>query len=95
MLPKRKVLPVMIDVGTNTEKLLKDPLYLGLQEHRLDGDEYVAVIDEFMNAVFTRWPNVIVQFLLVGCALYFLFILFSAIFFNYMKSFPASIVRRK
>lgn len=34
---------------------------LGLQEHRLDGDEYVAVIDEFMNAVFTRWPNVIVQ----------------------------------
>uniref|UniRef100_A0A2N9HTH9 Malic enzyme n=1 Tax=Fagus sylvatica TaxID=28930 RepID=A0A2N9HTH9_FAGSY len=35
---------------------------LGLQEHRLDGDEYVAVIDEFMEAVFTRWPNVIVQF---------------------------------
>ncbi|KAB8653871.1 hypothetical protein FH972_026169 [Carpinus fangiana] len=56
------VLPVMIDVGTNNEKLLKDPVYLGLQEHRLDGDEYIAVIDEFMNAVFTRWPNVIVQF---------------------------------
>jgi malate dehydrogenase (decarboxylating) len=36
-------------------------LDLGLQEHRLDGDEYVAVIDEFMEAVFTRWPNVIVQ----------------------------------
>lgn len=34
---------------------------LGLQEHRLDGDEYVAVIDEFMEAVFTRWPHVIVQ----------------------------------
>lgn len=34
---------------------------LGLQEHRLEGDEYIAVIDEFMNAVFTRWPNVIVQ----------------------------------
>ncbi|KAF9687636.1 hypothetical protein SADUNF_Sadunf02G0113800 [Salix dunnii] len=56
------VLPVMIDVGTNNEKLLKDPLYLGLQEHRLDGDEYIAVIDEFMEAVFTRWPHVIVQF---------------------------------
>lgn len=40
------------------ESLLPD---LGLQQHRLDGDEYVAVIDEFMNAVFTRWPNVIVQ----------------------------------
>ncbi|BBG97211.1 NAD-dependent malic enzyme 1, partial [Prunus dulcis] len=58
----QRVLPVMIDVGTNNEKLLKDPLYLGLQRHRLDGDEYLAVIDEFMEAVFTRWPHVIVQF---------------------------------
>ncbi|KAF6170155.1 hypothetical protein GIB67_038688 [Kingdonia uniflora] len=58
--PKR-VLPVMIDVGTNNEKLLKDPMYLGLQEHRLDGEEYITVIDEFMEAVFTRWPHVIVQ----------------------------------
>lgn len=58
----QRVLPIMIDVGTTNEKLLKDPLYLGLQEHRLDGDEYVSVIDEFMEAIFTRWPNVIVQF---------------------------------
>uniref|UniRef100_A0A0E0AK58 Malic enzyme n=1 Tax=Oryza glumipatula TaxID=40148 RepID=A0A0E0AK58_9ORYZ len=58
----QRVLPVMIDVGTNNEKLLKDPLYLGLQEHRLEGEEYVAIIDEFMEAVFARWPNVIVQF---------------------------------
>jgi len=34
---------------------------LGLQERRLDGHEYVAVIDEFMDGVFTRWPNVVVQ----------------------------------
>jgi malate dehydrogenase (decarboxylating) len=58
----QRVLPVMIDVGTNNEKLLKDPLYLGLQQHRLDGDEYVDIVDEFMEAVFTRWPHVIVQF---------------------------------
>ncbi|KAJ6822048.1 NAD-dependent malic enzyme 62 kDa isoform, mitochondrial [Iris pallida] len=58
----QRVLPVMIDVGTNNEKLLKDPLYLGLQEHRLDGEAYLSVIDEFMEAVFTRWPHVIVQF---------------------------------
>ncbi|KAK4758693.1 hypothetical protein SAY87_019994 [Trapa incisa] len=58
----QRVLPVMIDVGTNNEKLLKDPLYLGLQQHRLDGDEYITVIDEFMEAVFSRWPHVIVQF---------------------------------
>ncbi|KAG6528088.1 hypothetical protein ZIOFF_010237 [Zingiber officinale] len=58
----QRVLPVMIDVGTNNEKLLHDPLYLGLQEHRLDGEDYISVIDEFMEAVFTRWPHVIVQF---------------------------------
>ncbi|THU61306.1 hypothetical protein C4D60_Mb07t21900 [Musa balbisiana] len=58
----QRVLPVMIDVGTNNENLLQDPLYLGLQEHRLDGEKYLSVIDEFMEAVFTRWPNVIVQF---------------------------------
>lgn len=57
-----RVLPVMIDVGTNNERLLKDPLYLGLQEHRLDGEDYLSVVDEFMEAVFTRWPHVIVQF---------------------------------
>jgi hypothetical protein len=36
---------------------------LGLQEHRLEGEEYVEIIDEFMEAVFSRWPNVIVQVL--------------------------------
>ncbi|XP_020574509.1 NAD-dependent malic enzyme 62 kDa isoform, mitochondrial isoform X2 [Phalaenopsis equestris] len=58
----QRVLPIMIDVGTNNERLLKDPLYLGLQQRRLDGEEYLAVLDEFMEAVFTRWPTVIVQF---------------------------------
>ncbi|XP_010488849.1 PREDICTED: NAD-dependent malic enzyme 1, mitochondrial [Camelina sativa] len=58
----QRVLPVMIDVGTNNEKLLKDPMYLGLQQRRLEDDEYISVIDEFMEAVYTRWPHVIVQF---------------------------------
>ncbi|KAI3833108.1 hypothetical protein MKX03_021386 [Papaver bracteatum] len=58
----QRVLPVMIDVGTNNEKLLKDPLYLGLQQNRLEGEEYISIVDEFMEAVFTRWPHVIVQF---------------------------------
>ncbi|KAL8253981.1 hypothetical protein R6Q59_032202 [Mikania micrantha] len=58
----QRVLPVMIDVGTNNETLLTDPLYLGLQEHRLEGEEYISIIDEFMEAVFNRWPHVIVQF---------------------------------
>ncbi|KAI3681367.1 hypothetical protein L6452_36161 [Arctium lappa] len=58
----QRVLPIMIDVGTNNETLLKDPLYLGLQEHRLEGEEYLSIIDELMEALFNRWPHVIVQF---------------------------------
>ncbi|PWZ15576.1 NAD-dependent malic enzyme 1, mitochondrial [Zea mays] len=48
--------------GINPQRFNLSNHDLGLQEHRLEGDEYVSVIDEFMEAVFTRWPNVIVQF---------------------------------
>eukprot|EP01103_Thecamoeba_quadrilineata_P014842 TRINITY_DN4528_c0_g1_i2.p1 TRINITY_DN4528_c0_g1~~TRINITY_DN4528_c0_g1_i2.p1 ORF type:complete len:504 (+),score=105.86 TRINITY_DN4528_c0_g1_i2:239-1750(+) len=58
----RKVLPVTIDVGTNNPKLLNDSLYLGLADRRLEGAEYARVIDEFMYAVYQRWPDVLVQF---------------------------------
>lgn len=58
----QRVLPVMLDVGTNNQKLLEDPLYLGLRQRRLEGEEYLSIIDEFMEAVFTRWPKTIVQF---------------------------------
>ncbi|KAL1543505.1 malate dehydrogenase (decarboxylating) [Salvia divinorum] len=58
----QKILPVMLDVGTNNEKLLADRLYLGLRQHRLEGDEYLAIVDEFMEAVHARWPKAIVQF---------------------------------
>ncbi|KAF5177480.1 Nad-dependent malic enzyme 1 protein [Thalictrum thalictroides] len=42
--------------------LIPFPQDLELQQHRLDGEEYISVIDEFMEAVFTRWPHIIVQF---------------------------------
>lgn len=58
----QRILPVMLDVGTNNVKLLNNSLYLGLRQPRLEGDEYLSVLDEFMEAVFTRWPQVIVQF---------------------------------
>jgi hypothetical protein len=57
-----QVLPVVIDVGTNNQQLLENPQYMGLQQRRLDGEEYTAIIGEFMEAVYTRWPRVIVQF---------------------------------
>ncbi|XP_031743263.1 NAD-dependent malic enzyme 2, mitochondrial isoform X2 [Cucumis sativus] len=58
----QRILPVMLDIGTNNEKLLNDPLYLGLRQPRLEGEEYLSIVDEFMEAVHTRWPKAIVQF---------------------------------
>ncbi|XP_058223737.1 NAD-dependent malic enzyme 59 kDa isoform, mitochondrial isoform X2 [Rhododendron vialii] len=58
----QRILPVMLDVGTNNQKLLEDRLYLGLREPRLEGEEYLSIVDEFMEAVHTRWPKAIVQF---------------------------------
>ncbi|XP_050386406.1 NAD-dependent malic enzyme 59 kDa isoform, mitochondrial [Argentina anserina] len=58
----QKILPVMLDVGTNNKKLLEDRLYLGLRQPRLEGEEYISIVDEFMEAVHKRWPKAIVQF---------------------------------
>lgn len=58
----QRILPVMLDVGTSNQKLLEDRLYLGLRQPRLEGEEYLSIVDEFMEAVFTRWPKAIVQF---------------------------------
>jgi len=57
-----RVLPITLDVGTNNETLLKDPHYVGVAQPRLHGDEYFEMVDEFMQAVHLRWPNVVVQF---------------------------------
>lgn len=58
----RRVLPVVIDVGTNNPKMKADPRYLGDREDRLEGDEYYSLIDEFMAAIKLRWPRALVQF---------------------------------
>lgn len=57
-----RVLPVMLDVGTNNEKLLADPNYIGVRHKRLEGAEYYDMVDEFMGAVYGRYPDVCVQF---------------------------------
>ena len=55
-------LPITLDVGTDNEALLADPLYIGLPQRRLRGAAYDALVDEFMSAAAAVFPQAIVQF---------------------------------
>lgn len=57
-----KTLPITLDVGTENGQFLADPLYIGLQQRRLRGEAFDELVDEFMTAVFQRYPNIMVQF---------------------------------
>ena len=55
-------LPVLLDVGTNNETLLKDPFYIGLNRRRLRGEEYKSLTTEFMEAACEVFPGCMIQF---------------------------------
>ncbi|MDT8311928.1 MAG: NAD-dependent malic enzyme [Methylophaga sp.] len=55
-------LPIMIDVGTNNEKLLNDPHYIGWKNPRISGTEYDEFIALFIKALQKRWPDALLQF---------------------------------
>jgi len=55
-------LPVTLDVGTNNQELLDDPLYLGIRRRRIRGAEYDELVEEFVQAATGMWPKVLIQF---------------------------------
>lgn len=56
-----RVLPIMLDVGTNNSELLNEPLYLGWQHPRITGAEYDDFVDTFVRAIKKRFPKVLLQ----------------------------------
>src|SRR5260221_7411656 len=59
--PPQHCLPVVLDVGTNNHILLDDPLYFGLRQDRVRGDEYMEFVDEFVTAVQQLYPKSCIQ----------------------------------
>ena len=57
-----QVLPVSIDAGTNNQKLLDDPLYLGNRHKRVSGEQYYDVIDKFVAAEQQLFPDSLLHF---------------------------------
>jgi len=55
-------LPVTLDVGTDNQELLDDPMYMGWRHNRIKGDEYFDFVDQFIQSVHHRWPNALIQF---------------------------------
>ena len=54
-------LPILLDVGTDNEDRLKNPLYIGWRQHRVRGQDYDDFVDVFVNSVKKRWPHVLLQ----------------------------------
>ena len=54
-------LPILLDVGTDNQERLADPIYVGWRHERIRGAEYDEFIESFVEAVISRWPHVLLQ----------------------------------
>ncbi len=61
-IPPDGLLPVLMDSGTDNEKLLKNPYYIGLRQHRPSDDQLDEFVDEFVNAVQKVFPKCCIHF---------------------------------
>jgi malate dehydrogenase (oxaloacetate-decarboxylating) len=60
-IPPEQCLPVLLDVGTDNEDLLNDPIYIGWQHKRIRGQDYDDFVETFVSAVERRWPHILLQ----------------------------------
>lgn len=57
-----RVLPVVLDAGTNNEKLLQDDLYMGNKFPRVRGEQYWDFVDTFIHALKKRFPSAVLHY---------------------------------
>ncbi len=60
-IPPEHCLPILLDVGTDNDTLLNDPIYIGWQHQRIRGQEYDDFVETFVSAVERRWPHILLQ----------------------------------
>jgi len=60
-IPPEHCLPILLDVGTDNEALLEDPIYIGWEHKRIRGKEYDDFVEAFVSAVERRWPHILLQ----------------------------------
>jgi malate dehydrogenase (oxaloacetate-decarboxylating) len=60
-IPPEHCLPILLDVGTDNEALLSNPIYIGWQHQRIRGPEYDEFVEAFVSAVEARWPHILLQ----------------------------------
>lgn len=56
-----RVLPIQLDLGTNNPQLLNDPMYVGWRHERIQGQDYIDFIDQFVKAIIKKFPQVLLH----------------------------------